>query len=155
MSATVELSRVSFPGRHRQSAHVTSSNVAARSPVSVSALEQRAKAVLEPTTYDFIAGGAGTERTVQANLDAFHRYCIVPRMMRDVSQRDVRVELFGQTLSGPILVAPVGLQGKLSISTLDAGVIRAARAAAVRVKLSSARVATPTGMPWESRMLGL
>lgn len=136
MSDSVKLSRVSFPGLHRQAAHANLSKVAARSPVSVSALEQRAKAALEPITYDFIAGGAGTERTVQANLEAFHRYYIVPRMMRDISQRDVRVELFGQKLIGPVLVAPAGLQSIVHPEG-ELAVARAAAATGVPYILSS------------------
>jgi len=44
----------------------------------------------------------------QANLDAFKRWRLVPRFLRDVGQRDLSVELFGKRLPAPFLLAPVG-----------------------------------------------
>ena len=51
-------------------------------------------------------------------------------------------------------VAPVGLQGKLSISTFERGVIFSASASAVRRKFSSARVGMATAMPCAMVTLG-
>ncbi|MGH9709712.1 MAG: alpha-hydroxy-acid oxidizing protein, partial [Candidatus Acidiferrales bacterium] len=80
-------------------------------PVSLSLLEQKAKETLEPRAYDYVAGGAGGENTMRANLEAFHRWRIVPRMLRDVSTRDLSVELLGAKLPAPVLLGPVGVQG--------------------------------------------
>ncbi len=80
-------------------------------PVSPALLEQRAKEVLEPRAYDYVAGAAGGELTARANLEAFYRWRIVPRMLRDVSQRDLSVELLGRRLPAPLLLGPVGVQG--------------------------------------------
>jgi lactate 2-monooxygenase len=79
-------------------------------PISIAALEQKARDILPPPAFDYVAGGAGGERTMQANLDAFSHYPIVPRMLRDVSQRDLSVDLFGVRIPAPILLAPVGVQ---------------------------------------------
>src|SRR5436309_1506096 len=49
--------------------------------------------------------------TFRANLAAFDKYRIVPRMLRDISQRDLSVALFGHKLPAPVLLAPVGVQG--------------------------------------------
>ena len=95
-------------------------------PASLSQLEQRAKEILRPEAYDYVAGGAGGEDTMRANLAAFERWRIVPRMLRDVSQRDLSVELLGLRLPAPVLLAPVGVQ---SIVHPDAE-IAVARAAA-------------------------
>jgi isopentenyl diphosphate isomerase/L-lactate dehydrogenase-like FMN-dependent dehydrogenase len=46
-----------------------------------------------------------------ANREAFYGWRIVPRMLRDVSQRDLRVELLGKKLPAPVLLGPVGVQG--------------------------------------------
>ncbi|MCB0839311.1 MAG: alpha-hydroxy-acid oxidizing protein, partial [Bacteroidetes bacterium] len=54
-------------------------------------------------------GGAGTERTISENRQAFERWKIVPRMLRDVSQRDTSVEILGQTIPYPLLLSPVGV----------------------------------------------
>lgn len=82
-------------------------------PVSLSVLEQKAKEVLSPPTFDYVAGGASGEDTVRANREAFYRWRIVPRMMRDVSTRDLSVELFGSALPAPVVLGPVGVQGIL------------------------------------------
>jgi isopentenyl diphosphate isomerase/L-lactate dehydrogenase-like FMN-dependent dehydrogenase len=80
-------------------------------PVSPDMLEQKAREVLEPPAYDYVAGAAGGEQTARANREAFHGWRIVPRMMRDVSQRDLSVELLGRKLPAPVLLGPVGVQG--------------------------------------------
>ena len=51
--------------------------------------------------------------------------------------------------------APVGLVGKLSISTFERGVMRVASSSARSAKPSAACVGTATGTPCASAMLGL
>ncbi|HVB07499.1 MAG TPA: lactate 2-monooxygenase [Candidatus Acidoferrales bacterium] len=80
-------------------------------PVTLSLLEQKAKEILEPRAYDYVAGGAGGENTMRANLEAFYRWRIVPRMLRNVSARNLSVELLGAKLPAPVLLGPVGVQG--------------------------------------------
>jgi lactate 2-monooxygenase len=79
-------------------------------PVPLELLEQRAKEILSPRAYDYVAGGAGGEDTMRANRQAFYRWRIVPRMLRDVAKRDLSVELLGVRLPAPILLGPVGVQ---------------------------------------------
>src|SRR5262245_13457226 len=62
-------------------------------PLSAEALEQRARERLSAEAYDYVAGGAGGEETMRANLAAFRAWRIIPRMLRDVARRDLRVEL--------------------------------------------------------------
>jgi lactate 2-monooxygenase len=95
-------------------------------PVSLSLLEQKAKEMLSPAAFDYVAGGASGEDTVRANRDAFYRWRIVPRMLRNVSQRDLSVELFGVQLPAPVILGPVGVQGILHAE----GELASARAAA-------------------------
>ena len=95
-------------------------------PVPVAELEKKAKEVLPTTAYDYVAGGAAGERTIKANLDAFSRWEIVPRMLCDVSSRDLRVEIFGKTLPAPVMLGPVGVQSIVHAE----GELPAARAAA-------------------------
>ena len=80
-------------------------------PTSLASLERKAKEMLEPAAYDYVAGGAGAERTMAANLAAFDQWEIVPRMLCDVSERDLTTELLGERLAAPLLLAPVGVQG--------------------------------------------
>jgi isopentenyl diphosphate isomerase/L-lactate dehydrogenase-like FMN-dependent dehydrogenase len=96
-------------------------------PVPLDLLEQKAKEILAPRAYDYVAGGAGGEDTMRANREAFYRWRIVPRMLRDVSNRDLSVELLGARLPAPILLGPVGVQ---EIVHRDADVA-SARAAAL------------------------
>lgn len=80
-------------------------------PLTYEELEMAAKAVLKPEAYDYVAGSAGTEATAHANRRALDRWQLVPRMLRDTSQRDLSVELLGHRYPTPIMVAPVGVQG--------------------------------------------
>jgi isopentenyl diphosphate isomerase/L-lactate dehydrogenase-like FMN-dependent dehydrogenase len=79
-------------------------------PVPLELLEQKAKEILTPRAYDYVAGGAGGEDTMRANREAFYRWRIVPRMLRDVLKRDLTVALLGRRLPAPILLGPVGVQ---------------------------------------------
>jgi isopentenyl diphosphate isomerase/L-lactate dehydrogenase-like FMN-dependent dehydrogenase len=63
-----------------------------------------------PEAHGYVAGAAGSEDTLRENLEAFRRWRIVPRMLRDISARDLRLELFGTELGAPVLLAPVGVQ---------------------------------------------
>lgn len=99
-------------------------------PASLSGLEQRAKEVLDPAAYDYVAGAAGGERTMRSNLAAFDKWRIVPRMLRDVSQRDLSAEVLGIRLPAPVLLAPVGVQG---IIRADAEVASGRAAASLHI----------------------
>ena len=99
-------------------------------PVSYEALEQKAREVMKPEAFAYIAGGAGAETTMENNITAFNKWQIVPRMLGDVSKRSMGIELFGTTLPSPVLLGPVGV---LSIAHPEAeiAVARAAKAAGV------------------------
>src|SRR5207248_10304029 len=79
-------------------------------PIAIRDLEARAKEVLKPEAYDYVAGGAGSEDTVRENLEAFRRWRIVPRMLKGVAERDLSVEVLGTRLPAPVMLAPVGVQ---------------------------------------------
>jgi isopentenyl diphosphate isomerase/L-lactate dehydrogenase-like FMN-dependent dehydrogenase len=79
-------------------------------PVSVAALEERARERLSPPAFGYVAGGAGAERTMRANLQAFERWKIVPRMLRDVAVRDLSTTVLGTELPAPVMLAPIGVQ---------------------------------------------
>jgi lactate 2-monooxygenase len=80
-----------------------------RVPTDAMLLEGRARDAMTAEAFAYVAGGAGTGATMRANRAAFDRWRIVPRMLRDVSERDSSVELFGRTLPAPFLVAPIGV----------------------------------------------
>ncbi|WP_123538221.1 alpha-hydroxy-acid oxidizing protein [Halosimplex salinum] len=78
-------------------------------PVSYEDLEAAALEALDDDAAGYVAGGVGGEETMDANREAFRRWRIVPRMLRDVAERDRSVELFGRELSAPVLLAPIGV----------------------------------------------
>ena len=77
--------------------------------IDLQKLEETAKEKLSPEAFAYIAGGAGNESTVRSNREAFEKYKIIPRMLRNVSERDTSIELFGQKLPSPLLLSPVGV----------------------------------------------
>jgi isopentenyl diphosphate isomerase/L-lactate dehydrogenase-like FMN-dependent dehydrogenase len=77
-------------------------------PTDFATLERVARRKASRRGWAYAAGGAGAEATMRANRAAFERRQIVPRMLRDVSQRDLSVELFGRRLPAPVLFGPVG-----------------------------------------------
>ncbi|HUA45834.1 MAG TPA: alpha-hydroxy-acid oxidizing protein [Solirubrobacteraceae bacterium] len=97
-------------GRERQTQIYRDGVSGMRPPIPLDAdrLEAAARRRMKPHAYAYVAAGAGNERTVAANRAAFDRWRIVPRMLRDVEHRDTSIELFGQRLSSPFLLAPVG-----------------------------------------------
>ncbi|MTE15109.1 lactate 2-monooxygenase [Nocardia aurantiaca] len=80
-------------------------------PVSFSELAERAQAALPPSVWSYVTGGAGDERTQRANVAAFDRWGVIPRMFVGANQRDLSVELFGSTWPAPVFMAPVGVIG--------------------------------------------
>ncbi|KAB2811198.1 lactate 2-monooxygenase [Pimelobacter simplex] len=80
-------------------------------PFDYADLEARALAALPPELRTYVAGGAGDESTQRANVAAFERWAVVPRMLRAPAERDLSVELFGRTLTSPLMLAPVGVIG--------------------------------------------
>src|SRR3954465_15447198 len=79
-------------------------------PVAWRELEAAGYAAMTPQAADYVAGGAGGEETVRANREAFDRYRLVPRMLREVGTRDLRTTVLGTSLPVPVLVGPVGVQ---------------------------------------------
>jgi lactate 2-monooxygenase len=106
-------------------------------PIAADALEASAKAVMTPEAFGYVAGGAGGEDTMRANRDAFIRWRIVPRMLRDVGLRDHRVTVLGATYSAPVFFAPVGVLGIVRPEA-EVAVAQAAAALKLPMVLSSA-----------------
>ncbi|TDD81813.1 lactate 2-monooxygenase [Saccharopolyspora karakumensis] len=80
-------------------------------PVEFDELEERAKAAMSPTVWSYVHGGAGSERTQRANVTAFDRWGLVPRMFVGATERDLEVDLFGLKLPSPVFMAPIGVLG--------------------------------------------
>ena len=74
-----------------------------RWPVGAGAWEELAQEVLDPGPFGYIAGGAGNENTMRANLDAFERRRLKPRMLSGNAERDTSVEVLGTPFAGAVL----------------------------------------------------
>jgi lactate 2-monooxygenase len=80
-------------------------------PMAYAELEERARAALAPSVWSYVAAGAGDEATQRANVEAFGRWGLIPRMLVGAKQRDFSVELFGHRYPTPLMLAPVGVLG--------------------------------------------
>jgi len=80
-------------------------------PARYEDLVRRARDRLDPEVFEFICGSAGRGDGERENAAAFSRRQLVPRVLRDVSDRDWGLELLGTRLSAPLLLAPVGALG--------------------------------------------
>jgi hypothetical protein len=69
--------------------------------------ETLARRFIAAPTYEYIAGGSGRDLTVDANLAAFARWSVYPRLLRDVSAGHTRVRIGADTFAHPVMLAPV------------------------------------------------
>jgi len=61
-----------------------------------------------PAHFGYMASGIDDEVTLRANRQAFLKYELRPRRLRDVSRIDMSVALFGTRWKTPIIIAPTG-----------------------------------------------
>jgi isopentenyl diphosphate isomerase/L-lactate dehydrogenase-like FMN-dependent dehydrogenase len=121
-------------------------------PLSLAELARQVEGDAEPKTAAYVFGGAGAEDTMRANLEAFRRWRIVPRMLRDVSDRDLSVTVLGTELPAPVALAPVGVQtivhpdGELATAKA-AGAVGLAMAASTVSSFPMEEIAATGGAP--------
>jgi isopentenyl diphosphate isomerase/L-lactate dehydrogenase-like FMN-dependent dehydrogenase len=84
-----------------------------RRATNVLQFEDVARQNLTPEMYNFIADGSDDMKTVRANRAAFDAIEIRVRRLMDVSEIDTGIEIFGQQMKTPIILAPVGAQGQM------------------------------------------
>ncbi|HEU4599683.1 MAG TPA: alpha-hydroxy acid oxidase [Solirubrobacterales bacterium] len=118
---------------------------------------ERARARLPRVAFDFVDGGAGDEVTLARNRSAFDDLALVPRVLAGLSEVSTEIELFGQRLPSPVLLAPAGGASSAS-GTLgsggdgDAAAARGAEAAgAIGVRAWSPRLEPVAGTRGERR----
>jgi lactate 2-monooxygenase len=106
-------------------------------PIAAEDWERAAEERLEPGPFGYIAGGAGSESTMRANLGAFSNWRLRPRMLTGNAVRDISVDVLGTRSPAPFFLAPIGV---LSIAheAGEVGVAQAAASSRVPMVLSSA-----------------
>jgi lactate 2-monooxygenase len=107
-----------------------------RVPVDAEELEAAARKALSAEAFAYIAGGAGAERTMAANREAFGRWQVWPRPLRDVSERDLSIDFLGRRRPTPLLLAPLGVMEMAHVDA-DLAVARAATSLGVPYTLSN------------------
>jgi lactate 2-monooxygenase len=80
-------------------------------PMRFDELEAKAHAAMSASLVSYVAGGCGDERTQEANVAAFDKWGLMPRMFVGAKQRDLSVELFGMRLPSPLFMSPIGVIG--------------------------------------------
>jgi L-lactate dehydrogenase (cytochrome) len=101
-------------------------------PATVLDYRELARRRLPRQLFDYIDGGAYEERTLTANVADLERVLLRQVVMRDVSDRDLSVEVLGQRLALPVILAPVGLGGMF----------------ACRAEVQAAKAAEAAGVPF-------
>jgi L-lactate dehydrogenase (cytochrome) len=101
-------------------------------PASIGDYRELARRRLPRQLFDYLDGGAYEEATMRANVSDLEAVLLRQVVMRDVSVRDPRVEVLGQRLSMPVILAPVGLAGMF----------------ARRAEVQAARAAEAAGVPF-------
>src|SRR3954462_7851461 len=88
--------------------------------LNLESLEARARERLDPSLYDYIAGGAGDEWTLAENRTAWSRFQLLPRMLRGVANRSLATTVLDTPVSMPILVPPMGFHGLCHLEAEEA-----------------------------------
>jgi lactate 2-monooxygenase len=72
-------------------------------------LEEQATEKMTPQARSYIVGGAGLQKTTGNNRSGFDKYKIVPRMLRNVENRDTSTEILGVPMPSPFFLCPIGV----------------------------------------------
>ncbi|MDZ7876645.1 MAG: lactate 2-monooxygenase [Saprospiraceae bacterium] len=95
-------------------------------------LEQQASEKMTPDARSYIVGGAGLQQTINNNRSGFDKYKIVPRMLRNVENRDTSTEILSVKMPSPFFLCPIGVAEMVHLEG----------------DLAIARGAAPTGIPY-------
>lgn len=123
--------------------------------LTLSDLEGAASKKASRTAWAYVQGGAGDERTMNANRGAFQRWTLRPRVLVDVKTLDLTTTLLQEKVSVPFYVSPTAYHGLLH-PVAEAGTARAASAASVlavfntisTLSLENIAQAAPAGPRW-------
>jgi isopentenyl diphosphate isomerase/L-lactate dehydrogenase-like FMN-dependent dehydrogenase len=111
-------------------------------PLNVADYETLAAARLEPGALAFYAGGANDEITLRDNVEAYRRWLLRPRVLRDVASPSATTTVLGQEIALPVLVAPVAYQ-RVAHPDGELATARGAHAAGTIMCLSTFATTSP------------
>ena len=104
--------------------------------------ETRAAELLGAEAYDYFAGGAGAERVLAENVEAWAHHRLAPRVLVDVSDIDTSVTVLGRRWPHPVGVAPMAYL-RHAHPDGEAGLGRAAAASGAMLTLSTQSTTPP------------
>ena len=104
--------------------------------INVFDFHEAARQVLLPGHYTYMAMGTDGGGTLRANREGFEQFRLKMRRLVDVREIDLSMELFGESYSLPILIAPCGSQQAFHPEG-EVAVARAARTRGVEQILST------------------
>jgi 4-hydroxymandelate oxidase len=81
-------------------------------PVNIFEFQELAEQSLPKAEADFIAGGATDEITLRRTRAAFDSIMLRPRMLVDISQRELSTTVLGQRIEFPVMLDPAGGHGR-------------------------------------------
>lgn len=108
-------------------------------PASADDYRKIAERRLPRALFDYVDGAAGAEISLADNVADFARLKLKQRVMRDVSALDISTHLFGETLSMPLALAPIGMGGMMR-KRAEVQAVRAAEALGVPFCLSTVAI---------------
>jgi isopentenyl diphosphate isomerase/L-lactate dehydrogenase-like FMN-dependent dehydrogenase len=111
--------------------------------LTVDDAERLAEQAVTPEAWSYIVGGAGDERTLRWNREAFSRFRLRPRVLVDVSAVSTETAVLGTPVSMPALVAPMAFQ-QIAHEEGEVAMARGAAAAGTVMCVSTVATATPT-----------
>jgi len=111
--------------------------------LTVDDAERLAEAAIAPDAWSYIVGGAGDERTLRWNREAFSHFRLRPRVLVDVSDVTTETTVLGSPVSMPVLVAPMAFQ-QIAHEEGELAMARGAAAASTLMCLSTVATATPS-----------
>jgi isopentenyl diphosphate isomerase/L-lactate dehydrogenase-like FMN-dependent dehydrogenase len=109
--------------------------------ISVGDYLERAAETVDPKIWCYFEGGAGDEITLRANVGAYRRWQLRPRMLVDVGEVSAATTVLGTPVSMPLLVAPFAMQRLLDPEG-EVATARAAAAAGTLFTVSTLTTAT-------------
>jgi isopentenyl diphosphate isomerase/L-lactate dehydrogenase-like FMN-dependent dehydrogenase len=104
--------------------------------------ERLAEAVVAPEAWSYIVGGAGDERTLRWNREAFSRFRLRYRVLVDVTEVSTETTVLGTPISLPVMVAPMAFQ-QIAHEEGELAMARGAAEAGTLMCLSTVATATP------------
>lgn len=105
-------------------------------PLNLLELEALARARLPRMAYDYYASGADDQQALARNRASWSGWVLRPRVLVDVSRRDLSTTVLGHPVGVPVVVAPTAFH-KLACPEGELAAVRAAGAAGAAFTLST------------------